>query len=164
LSLISSLPHFPRFLQLCCLLSQGPVESYQGELLIAKNHHLLLFSQDVDPNAARFSFQSEQAKENFLPLAQCCWSVHLFRPRHACFPYPGTHPWWLALPLSPAKKLQVRQDWELLASVAPLIAVEAEIVRLSTVEPGSFHTCKMRRDHAQKNDCDLKSRESWLYL
>jgi hypothetical protein len=40
------------------------------------------------------------------------------------------------LPLSPVEQLQVRQDWALLESVAPLITeVEAEVVHLSTVAP-----------------------------
>lgn len=44
--------------------------------------------------------------------------------------------WWLALPLSPVGHLQVRQDWALLESVAPLmLQVEAEVVQLSTVDP-----------------------------
>lgn len=44
--------------------------------------------------------------------------------------------WWQALLLSPYEQPQVRQDWALLESIAPLMSeVEAEVVRLSTVEP-----------------------------
>jgi transposase len=68
--------------------------------------------------------------------------LHSLLHRHNLAPPPGEpfaarqRAWWLALPLSLVEQLQVRQDWALLESVAPLIAeVEAEVVRLSTVEP-----------------------------
>jgi hypothetical protein len=46
--------------------------------------------------------------------------------------------WWLALPLSPAEQLRVRQDLALIETLDPLIAeAEAQVGQLSMEEPWS---------------------------
>lgn len=68
--------------------------------------------------------------------------LHAVLQRHNLFPPSGdpfgitNRAWWEGLDLSSMEKLRIRHDLAILASLQPLVEeVDAELVRLSTVEP-----------------------------
>jgi len=68
--------------------------------------------------------------------------LHRLLHRHALLPPAGdpfaahNRAWWDALTVSPVERLRLRQDWQTLVFLQPLIdAAEAEVLRLSTPPP-----------------------------